>query len=591
MNTQDERTKEHRPRRSSHAKKERSHDSSVGIRIIPLGGMGEIGKNITAIECDGDILVIDCGLKFPDDEMLGIDYVIPDVEYLVQNKDSIRAVVLTHGHEDHIGGLPQILPRLDAPIYGTPLTLALVENKIYDAKVSYRPKYRKVSAGHSVTIGCFQIDFIKVSHSIPDAVALCIRTPYGNILHSGDFKIDTTPMHGDSTDLAALADIGKEGVLLLLSDSTNSERPGFTPSESSVAKTFDDLFRANKDRRIVIASFASNIYRAQIVLNTAARFNRKVILNGRSMVANVELAKKLGYIDYSDDITLTPEEADRLPESQMNKVVVLTTGSQGEPFSGLVIMSKGSHKQIKLGSKDTVIISATPIPGNEKLVSNTVNRLFSLGCDVVYEKSAAIHVSGHASREEQKLLLSLTKPKYFVPCHGEYRHLVRHSQLAREMGINAKNIFILQNGDSLDISKGGAAKLGTPVKAGSILVDIMMKGELDGNILRQRRELSESGLLAIAVTLSESFDIIGRPVFDTRGFGFGQNSESLSFDIERAIERAVGSLRLGVITVDSLPTEIRKRTREVIGRHFRIYPSIMPLINFASDDQQGGAKP
>lgn len=561
----------------------RKNAKNSALRIIPLGGMGEIGKNITAIECGDDMIVIDCGLKFPEEEMLGIDFVIPDVEYLEANKSKIRGIFLTHGHEDHIGGIPLILPRLGAPLYGSPLSLALVENKMLDARASYRPKYCRVEAGSSVKAGCFEVSFIRMSHSIPDAFALCIRTPVGIVLHSGDFKLDLTPMNGQGADLASIAEIGSEGVLLLMSDSTNSERAGFTPSESSLVGTFDDIFRSNKDRRIVVAAFASNLFRAQIVISTAVRFNRKIALIGRSMIAYVELARKLGYIDVSDDALLSPGEADSIPP---NKVVVLTTGSQGEPFSGLVLMSKGGHKQIHLGSKDLVVISATPIPGNEKLVSNTVNRLFACGCDVIYDRSSAVHVSGHASREEQKLLLSLVKPRYFVPCHGEYRHLVRHSQLAREMGIASKNVFILQNGDVLTLRNGGGAKVDDRVQAGAVLVDGMMLGEFEGSILRERRELSESGLLAVAVTLDEEKNIVGRPIIDSRGSIFGLDREKMTPEIERAVERAVAALQTGVVEIDGLPSEIRKRIREILGKNFRVYPSIIPLINDLGAPQQ-----
>ena len=567
-------------RRSSKGKK-------TGLRIIPLGGMGEIGKNITAIEYGSDIIVIDCGLKFPEEEMLGIDFVVPDVEYLVENKEKIKGLFLTHGHEDHIGAIPLILPRLDTPLYGTPLTLALVENKMLDARATYRPKYHQVVAGQTVKAGCFEVGFIRVSHSIPDSLAIYVRTPLGTVLHSGDFKLDLTPMGGDGTDLAALADLGKEGVLLLMSDSTNAERDGFTSSESSVAKTFDEIFRSHKDRRIVVAAFASNLYRAQMVINTAVRFNRKVVLNGRSMIAYVELARKLGYIDVSDDLLLTPAEADKLSP---NRIVVLTTGSQGEPFSGLVLMSKGGHRQIRLGPKDLVVISATPIPGNEKLVSNTVNRLFACGCEVIYERSSAIHVSGHASREEQKILLNLVKPKYFVPCHGEYRHLVRHGQLAREMGINAKNIFILQNGDTLLFEPGGGAKIDVKVHSGAVLVDGMMLGEFEGSILRERKELSESGLLAISLAVDADYNLLGKPVIDSRGSIFGLDRERMTPDLEHAVEKALQAVRAGSVERESLATELRKRTREVLGKTFRAYPSIMPLISVIAPGKNGAGR-
>lgn len=573
---------------SKSGKRPKKSAAKQGLRIIPLGGMGEIGKNITVVEYGDDIIIIDCGLKFPEEEMLGIDFVVPDVEYLIENKKKIRGLFLTHGHEDHIGAIPLVLPRLDTPVYGTPLTLALVENKMLDARVTYKPDYRQVTPGKTVRAGCFEVGFIRVSHSIPDALAIYVRTPIGIILHSGDFKLDLTPIGDNGTDLSGFADIGKEGVLLMMSDSTNSEREGFTASESSVAKSFDEIFRSHKDRRIIVAAFASNLYRAQMVINTAIRFNRKVVLTGRSMIAYVELARKLGYVDAPDELLVTSADAEKLAP---NRVVILTTGSQGEPFSGLVMMSKGGHRQIHLGSKDLVVISATPIPGNEKLVSNTVNRLFACGCEVIYERSSAIHVSGHASKEEQKILLSLVKPKYFIPCHGEYRHLVRHGQLAREMGIPAKNIYILQNGDSVLFDGSGGAKSDVKVQSGAVLVDGVMLGEFEGSLLRERKELSESGLLALSITVDAGYNMIAKPRADSRGSIFSLDRENAMPDIESAVEKALAGVRAGSVEKTALPTEIRKRIRELLNKNYRAYPSILPLINVvgAPESQGGGA--
>ncbi|MDR1481289.1 MAG: ribonuclease J [Synergistaceae bacterium] len=553
---------------------------NAGLRIIPLGGLGEIGKNITAIEYGDDIIVIDCGLKFPEEEMLGIDFVVPDVTYLVENRRRIRGVFLTHGHEDHIGAVPLVIPRLESPIYGTVLTLALVESKMEDARVSYRPDYCPVKAGQVVEAGCFNVGFIRVSHSIPDSLAIYVKTPLGVVLHSGDFKMDLSPVAGSGTDLSALAELGRDGVLLLLSDSTNSEREGFTPSESTVGRTFEEIFRLHKDRRIVIAAFASNLYRAQQVLNTASRFSRRVMLVGRSMLSYVELAQKLGYIDVPEGLLITSSEAETLAP---NRTVVLTTGSQGEPFSGLVLMSKGAHRQIKLGGKDLVVISASPIPGNEKLVSNTVNRLFACGCEVIYEKSSAIHVSGHASKEEQKILLSVVKPKYFMPVHGEYRHLVRHGQLAKEMGIPAKNVFVMRNGDTLVVERDGRARPGDKVQSGAILVDGMMLGEFEGSILRERKELSESGLITISVVLDENFRLIAPVQTDSRGCIYGLDRDNMRPDVELSVERAIDAARSGSVDRSALPAEIRRRIREALGRNFRAYPSILPLITVMGD--------
>jgi len=546
-----------------------------GLRLIPLGGLGEIGKNVTAIEYGEDIIIIDCGLKFPEEEMLGIDFVIPDVTYLVERKDKIRGLFLTHGHEDHIGAIPLVLPRLDVPIYGAPLTLGLVENKMLDARTAYRPRYNTVQPGDIVKAGAFEVGFINVSHSIPDSLALYVRTPLGIIVHSGDFKLDTSPIGGKPTDYSTLAELGKEGVLLLLSDSTNSEREGFTPSERTVGRTFEEIFRNHKDRRIVIATFASNLHRAQQVFNIAARFNRKVVLMGRSMLAYVELARRLGYVDVPEDLLVTSQEAEHLAP---NRTVVLTTGSQGEPFSGLVLMSKGEHRQIRLGSRDLVVVSATPIPGNEKLVSNTINRLFALGCEVVYERGKAIHVSGHASREEQKILLSLVKPNYFMPVHGEYRHLVRHGQLAREMGIPSKNVFVLQNGDTLTFDTEGRAKTGDRIPSGAVLVDGMMLGEFEGSLLRERKELSENGLITLSVVLDAECRQVAPLQIESKGSIYGLDSENMRPDIELAVSRALEGVRAGSIERDMLTTEIRKRIRDTLIRNSRAYPTIMPLI-------------
>ena len=551
--------------------------TSPELRLIPLGGMGEIGKNLSVLEYGEDIIIIDCGLKFPEEEMLGIDFVIPDAQYLVENRHRIRGLFLTHGHEDHIGALPFILPQIDVPLYGTPLTLGLVGNKMTNARSRYAPQYQEVHPGQTVHAGVFEVGFISVCHSIPDALGLYIRTPLGVVVHTGDFKLDATPIGGVRTDYATFADLGKQGVLLLLSDSTNSERDGFTPSERTVGQTFEQLFRLHKDRRIVLATFASNLHRAQQVFNVAARFNRKVVLMGRSMLAYVDLARKLGYIDVPDDLFISAQDAEQLAP---NRTVVLTTGSQGEPFSGLVMMSKGEHRQIRLGEKDLVVVSATPIPGNEKLVSHTINRLFACGCEVVYERGRQIHVSGHASREELKLMLSLVKPKYFVPCHGEYRHLVRHGQLAREMGIPSRNIFVLHNGDVLSLSAGNKVKVGERVASGAVLIDGVAIGEFEGSLLKERRELSEDGLITLSVVLNENYSLAAPILLESKGSIFGVEEESLRKDLEGAILRAIDVfIRGNDREMETLHTEIRKKIREVLSRHAKSYPTIIPLIS------------
>ena len=400
---------------------------SAALRFIPLGGLGEIGKNMYAIEYGDDIVVIDSGLMFPDDEMLGIDFVIPDTTYLEENRDKVRAILITHGHEDHIGALPFVLAKLNVPVYSAKLTLGMIEGKLLEAMPRYKPQLMEVKAGDTVELGVFKVTFISVCHSIPDALAIAVETPLGVILHTGDFKLDPTPVDNHVTDYAAFAELGRKGVLLMASDSTNAEREGFTKSEKTLTGAIDNLMRTYRNRRIVVSAFASNLHRVQLVLDAAARFNRKVVFAGRSMVNNVELAMRLGYIKAEPNIVVPLAEMDSQPASHL---VIMTTGSQGEPFSGLVLMSKGAHHRVKLNSKDVVALFANPIPGNEETVSNTINRLFELGCEVLYGKEAGLHVSGHASREELKMLLSMVKPQYFAPVHGEYRMQIRHSQLA-----------------------------------------------------------------------------------------------------------------------------------------------------------------
>ncbi len=547
------------------------------LRLIPLGGLGEIGKNLTALECGEDILVIDCGLKFPEEEMLGIDFVIPDAQYLVENRDRIRALCLTHGHEDHIGGIPFILPKLDCPVYGTRLTLGLLQNKLSEFRSPVKPRLNEIRAGDRIDAGCFSVEFIAVCHSIPDGVALAIRTPLGTVVHTGDFKLDATPIDGRVTDYGAFAALGREGVLLLLSDSTNVEREGFTPSERIVGRTLEQLFRLHKEKRIVITTFASNLHRSQQVFDVAARFNRKVALVGRSMINNVDLARKLGYVDAPDDLFVPPQEAESL---QKNRLVVLTTGSQGEPFSGLVLMSRGDHRQVRLGERDLVVLSATPIPGNEKMVSRTIDRLFSCGCEVVYEKNAQIHASGHASREELKLILSLVRPRFFVPVHGEVRHLMRHAQLARELGMSPKNVCVLQNGDVLSVTPQ-RAHVSDRVASGAILVDGVALGECQGSALRERRELAEDGVLVVSVVLDARNRLAAPVQVDSRGFLHNQEAEELFRDLARAAERALEGWEPGTGGADpeSLRTLIRKRLRDVLSRVGRSYPTIVPLVS------------
>ncbi|MEG1837015.1 MAG: ribonuclease J [Synergistaceae bacterium] len=550
--------------------------SSSELSIIPLGGMGEIGKNLNVFKYNDDIIIVDCGLKFPEDDMLGIDFVIPDIEYLIENKSKIKAIFITHGHEDHIGALPFFLPKLRVPVYCSMLTKGLIENKMQDASIIYEPDFRCISAGEEVEAGSFVVRFIPVCHSIPDSFALAIKTPLGVILHTGDFKLDFTPIDGVTTDFSVFSELAKEGVLLMMSDSTNVERSGMTPSERTVGQTFERLFRLHKDKRIIIATFASNLHRAQQVVNVASRFNRKIVLVGRSMLANMELAQKLGYVDVPEGMLITPQEADLL---QDNRIVVLTTGSQGEPFSGLVMMSRESHRTIKLRHKDLVIISATPIPGNEKLVSHTINRLFSCGCEVIYEREEKIHVSGHASRDELTMMLSLIKPKFFVPIHGEYRHLIRHAQLAKELGVVPKNVFILQNGDVLRFKSKTSATIAERVPSGAVLIDGVALGGVESSVLRERKELSENGLVVASLTIDARYNLLSPVQIQTRGSVFSSEDENNLIELEKAVIGALEQFaRTPGARQELLATEIRKRVRSVFGKTTRNYPTIVPLI-------------
>jgi len=557
-------------RKNSSARKE-------NLRFIPLGGLGEIGKNMFALEYDKDILVVDAGLMFPEDEMLGIDFVIPDISYLEKNRDRIKAFVITHGHEDHIGALPFVLPRIDVPVYGTPLTLGLIGHKLDEGVPSYQRDLREVRAGDQIELGVFRVKFFAVCHSIPDGVGLAIETPLGVVLHTGDIKLDPTPIDGRLTDFNTISEASAKGVLLMLSDSTNVEKEGFTPSESIIGKTLENLFRNNRNKRIILSAFASNLHRIQQVINTAAKFNRKITFLGRSMLGNVEIASRLGYLQLDEKMVVPASGIDRLPP---NKVVVLSTGSQGEPFSGLVLMSRGQHKHISLGPKDLVAVFATPIPGNEKMVSNTINHLFKCGCEVIYEKDRDIHVSGHASREELKILINMVKPQYFVPVHGEYRHLVRHAQLAQELGIPGKNIFLLEKGEVLSITSKKASVL-PKVESGGVLVDGMVLGELEGSAMRERRSLSEDGAVMVAIVLDGSGRLALPPAFESRGFIHMEDAHTLREELTEMVRRTIEEERKkkGTTKEEALKSRLRSRMGDVLRKYGRSRPMIIPLIS------------
>jgi ribonuclease J len=545
------------------------------LKIIPLGGLGEIGKNIMALRYKDDMIVIDSGLMFPDDEMLGIDLVIPDTTYLVENRKHIRGIILTHGHEDHIGALPYILREINVPIYGTKLTLGLLDAKLKESSYVNNVKKHCICAGDTIKLGAFNIEFIHVSHSIADVVALGIRTPVGTIVHTGDFKFDQTPVNNKPPDYHKFAELGKEGVLVLMSDSTNAERPGYTLSERVVADTFDETFR-NARERIIIASFASNIHRIQLAITTAARYKRKVAVAGRSMVNVVNIARELGYLEVPAGTLIELDDVTNYPK---NRVVVLTTGSQGEPMSALTRMAMCDHKRIEIIPGDTVIISASPIPGNEKMVHRTIDHLFRQGAEVIYESVSGVHVSGHASQEELKLMLNLVKPKFFIPVHGEYRHLIKHAQLAQDVGISPENIFVVENGQVLEFTRDRGSVAGR-VTSGRVLVDGLGVGDVGNIVLRDRRQLSQDGLVIIVVTMNqENGEVVAGPDIISRGFVYVRESEEL---IEEAKEKVRSILKTCEVQQITEWAAIKSCVRETVGKFFyertRRRPMILPII-------------
>lgn len=503
------------------------------LKVIPLGGMEEIGKNMTVFEYGDHIIVVDCGLAFPEDEMLGIDLVIPDVTYLEKNAEKVHGILVTHGHEDHIGALPYVLKRLPVPVYGTELTLGLIENKLVEHELDEPVDLRRIKAGQTIQLGPFKIEFIHTTHSIAGAVALAIDTPVGMVFHTGDFKIDQTPIEGDPINLTRMAELGKKGVLLLISDSTNVERPGYTMSEKTVGETFDNVFRGASGR-IIVASFASNIHRVQQIVNSAAKYGRKVALVGRSMLNVVRTAVRLGYLSFPEDTII---DIDRINKLRPEQVVIITTGSQGEPMSALARIASSTHKKVEIMEGDLVIISANPIPGNEKFVYRVINDLFKQGADVIYDSLAETHVSGHAKQEELKLMHRLIKPKFFMPAHGEYRMLKKHARLAMSLGMSEKNIFIMQNGKVLELSRKTATLNGS-VQAGSILVDGLGVGDVGDVVLRDRKILSEDGLIVVVAAVDCKGNLLAGIEVMSRGFVYVKESEELIEEV-RDITRDV----------------------------------------------------
>ncbi|MBC8016671.1 MAG: ribonuclease J [Sporomusaceae bacterium] len=544
------------------------------IQIIPLGGMGEIGKNMTVIRFGDDIIVIDSGLMFPEDDMLGIDLVIPDISYLVENQDLIRAIVLTHGHEDHIGALPYVLKQISAPVYGTRLTLGLLEGKLKEHNIP-ATNLIPVTAGDQVQIGIFTVGFIHVSHSIADSVALSIKTPIGTIVHTGDFKFDQTPVDGKVTDFHKFAELGDQGVLVMLADSTNAEHAGYTMSEKSVGVTFDEAF-SNTNGRIIIASFSSNIHRVQQAIDTAYKYKRKVAVLGRSMINVVTIASELGYLSIPEGVLIDIDEIKNYPPSA---IVIVTTGSQGEPMSALTRMAMSDHRKVDITPNDTIIISATPIPGNEKLVSRTVDYLLRQGAEVIYEKASGVHVSGHASQEELKLMHNLIRPKFFIPVHGEFRHLVKHSKIAQELGMPKDHIFISENGQVLEFTPEKGSVAGK-VTAGIVLVDGLGVGDVGNIVLRDRRQLSQEGILIVVITMDkQSGCVLAGPDIVSRGFVYVRESEQLMDEAKSKVRQTLEKCELNNITEWSM---IKSTVRDTLGKYLyektRRRPMILPII-------------
>ena len=545
------------------------------LKIIPLGGLDEIGKNITVFEYGNDIVLVDCGLEFPEDDMLGVDLVIPDVTYLEKNKEKIRGLVITHGHEDHIGAIPYILKQINMPIYATRLTVGLIKNKLEEHKLLSSTKIVTVNQGETVNFGSIKVEFIRSSHSIPDAVMLAIHTPAGVVLHTGDFKVDFTPIDDQVMDFGRIAELGNKGILALMSDSTNSERKGYTMSESTIGEVFDRLFQNNK-KRIVVATFASNVHRVQQIVNSAEKYGRKIAVCGRSMINMIETAREIGYINAPENMFI---DIDMIKNYTDDQLVIITTGSQGETMSALTRMAAGEHKKVVITPNDMVIISATPIPGNEKLVSNVINDLMQIGAEVIYSALENVHVSGHACQEEQKMIIALAKPKYFIPVHGEYRQLRAHAETAKQMGIPSDNIFILDNGKTLEVNKK-EAKITSSVPSGKILVDGLGVGDVGNIVLRDRQHLSQDGLIVIVMTMDRATgEIVSGPDVVSRGFVYVRESETLMDDVKRVIKQEVKTFEEeGIRDWSTIKSTLKDDLRDYIFQRTKRNPMILPII-------------
>lgn len=543
------------------------------LKIIPLGGLEQIGLNITVFEYEDSIIVVDCGLSFPEDEMLGIDLVIPDVTYLEDNIDKVKGFIITHGHEDHIGALPYVLKEINVPIYATKLTMGIIENKLKEHDLATSTKRKVVKFGQSINLGKFRIEFIKTNHSIVDAAALAIYSPAGIVVHTGDFKVDYTPVFGDAIDLQRFAELGKKGVLALMCDSTNAERPGFTSSERTVGKTFDMLFSEHRDTRIIIATFASNVDRVRQIINSANRFGRKVVVEGRSMVNIIETASGLGYLNVPDQTLIDVEQLKNYPNE---KTVIITTGSQGESMAALSRMASGMHRKISIVPGDTVIFSSNPIPGNEKAVTNVINELLLKGADVIFQD---VHVSGHACQEEIKLIYSLVHPKYAIPVHGEYKHLKAQAKIVKELGIDKENIFILHSGDVLEISED-CAEVGGRVPVGTILVDGLGVGDVGNVVLRDRQRLAEDGIMIVVLGLDSYSDrLIAGPDIVSRGFVYVRESDELMEEARLLVDHTIqGCLDRGQKDWGKLKSTIKDLLGDFVWKKTKRRPMILPII-------------
>ena len=546
------------------------------LKIIPLGGLGEIGKNMTAFEFGGDIIVVDCGMGFPDEDMYGVDMVLPDISYLKANASRVRGIIITHGHEDHIGAVPYVLKELDVPIYTMPLTAALIELKLEEHDLLYNTQIFTKKVGSSFRLGAFTIEFINVNHSIPDAVALAIGTPIGTVIHTGDFKIDVTPIQGSMMDIARLGQLGNDGVLALLSDSTNVEKPGYSASERKVGASFNKLFMGC-DKRIIITTFASNVHRLQQIIDVAAKYGRKVAITGRSMENVLHVASVLGYVKIPENVMVDLEKVNSLPRE---KTVIISTGSQGEAMSALYRMAFSEHKQIKVDAGDRVIISASAIPGNETMISRVIDELFHKGAEVIYDRNTDLHVSGHASQEEQKMVLALTKPKYFIPVHGEYRMLVKHAELGRLMGVKPQNIVIAENGKVIEISKKGI-RCEETVQAGAVMLDGSGTSEVGSVVMRDRHRLAEDGMIVVVLPYSsDDRKLLSDPEIITRGFIYVKEAEAMMDELKRVTLESVAACEEQRVTDwTAIKNRVKSNLSGYLYKTTRRSPMILPVIS------------